>query len=65
MLAAMGYSGNEVVLHQDASVMPVRPEVWASWNYHAPLGATQASLTYYMRPATRFCLDATGAGDLE
>jgi predicted NAD/FAD-binding protein len=28
--------------------MPVRPEVWASWNYHAPLGATQASLTYYM-----------------
>ena len=48
VLGAMGYSDNEVVLHQDASVMPVHPEVWASWNYHAPLGATQASLTYYM-----------------
>lgn len=48
VLGAMRYSGNEVVLHQDASVMPVRPEIWASWNYHASLGATRASLTYYM-----------------
>ncbi len=48
VLGAMGYSRNEVVLHQDTSVMPVRPKVWASWNYHAPLGASRASLTYYM-----------------
>ena len=54
VLGAMRYSGNDVLLHQDARVMPARRDVWASWNYHAPLGATQASLTYDMNRLQSF-----------
>ena len=32
VLERIPYSDNEVVLHRDASLMPVRREAWASWN---------------------------------
>jgi len=34
-LSAFRYAKNEAVLHRDASVMPRRRKVWASWNYTA------------------------------
>ena len=47
-------SQNTVALHQDASVMPNRSAVWASWNYHASQGAARAQLTYYMNRLQNF-----------
>lgn len=35
VLADLGYQNNEVVLHQDHSIMPKRPLAWASWNFLA------------------------------
>ncbi len=34
VLSAMTYQDNEVLLHTDESVMPVRKLAWAAWNYH-------------------------------
>lgn len=49
-LGAIGYQANRVVLHADASVMPRRKKVWASWNYAEPRHAPteQIDLTYWM-----------------
>lgn len=33
LLAAFPYQRNVAILHTDASLMPVRRKVWASWNY--------------------------------
>lgn len=33
ILGAMEYQSNEVVLHCDESLLPVRRSAWASWNY--------------------------------
>lgn len=33
ILSAIRYQSNDVVLHTDASVMPVNKRAWASWNY--------------------------------
>lgn len=46
-LSAIPYQENEVTLHTDASVMPKRKAVWASWNYHATTKSLP-TLTYYM-----------------
>ena len=49
MLSAIPYHNNEVVLHQDATIMPRRRAVWASWNYHVPKAETgRVALTYDM-----------------
>ncbi len=50
ILGAMRYTANQVVLHDDPSVMPKRRGCWASWNYqgrsdHQAPGMT---LTYWM-----------------
>jgi predicted NAD/FAD-binding protein len=49
-LAAVGYQDNHAVLHADASVMPRRRKVWASWTYteHSQADRERISLTYWM-----------------
>ena len=34
ILGAIHYQSNEVLLHTDSSVMPVRKRAWAAWNFH-------------------------------
>lgn len=49
ILGAIGYASNEVVLHTDTRLLPVRRKAWASWNYR--LGGPEqapAALTYDM-----------------
>jgi len=49
VLRATPYQENIAVLHTDASVLPKRRNLWASWNYLIPrTGAGRAVLTYDM-----------------
>jgi uncharacterized protein len=49
VLGAIPYQENLAVLHTDASVLPERRNLWASWNYLIPrTGAGRAVLTYDM-----------------
>jgi predicted NAD/FAD-binding protein len=48
-LSAISYQQNEVVLHSDESVLPIRKKAWASWNYHIPADdRSMVALTYNM-----------------
>jgi predicted NAD/FAD-binding protein len=51
LLAAVPYQPNRVILHRDASLMPTRRKIWASWNYlrssHAD-GRAGVAVTYWM-----------------
>lgn len=48
-LAAIQYQKNEAVLHTDKSLLPIRENAWASWNYHIPKDArSNVALTYNM-----------------
>ncbi len=49
-LGAVGYQDNHAVLHADASVMPRRRKVWASWTYteHSPADREKIALSYWM-----------------
>lgn len=52
VLSSLAYQANEVVLHTDTSLLPVRKAAWASWNYWLGGGSDEAqrlpSLTYNM-----------------
>ncbi|HWR72640.1 MAG TPA: FAD-dependent oxidoreductase [Nitrospirota bacterium] len=49
VLGAIPYRDNLAVLHTDASVLPERRNLWASWNYLIPrTGPGRAVLTYDM-----------------
>jgi predicted NAD/FAD-binding protein len=50
LLGRFAYSSNEVWLHADASLMPRRRSVWASWNYVADNAGRDSpvSVTYWM-----------------
>jgi predicted NAD/FAD-binding protein len=50
ILGAFRYSRNDVVLHEDSSLMPRRRKVWSSWNYMANRADPSApvSVTYWM-----------------
>jgi uncharacterized protein len=49
LLGAFGYTRNRAVLHRDASLMPSRRSVWASWNYLGRRGRTdELVVTYWM-----------------
>ena len=48
-LSAIQYQKNEAVLHTDRSLLPLRKNAWASWNYHIPKDArSNIALTYNM-----------------
>ena len=52
ILRAFHYSKNQVTLHRDAALMPLRRKVWSSWNYlgnpHQAGGARALAVTYWM-----------------
>lgn len=51
LLGSWRYSVNDTWLHTDASLMPRRPNAWASWNYRVPSGNAQqdrASMSYHL-----------------
>ena len=51
VLGAFRYQENRAVLHSDASLMPRRRKLWASWNYLSPRRRDQGELlavTYWM-----------------
>ena len=49
VLGAIPYQENDVVLHTDASLLPIRRRAWAAWNYHLPATPSQrATVTYCM-----------------
>lgn len=49
VLGALTYASNEVLLHTDTRLLPLRPQAWASWNYRLG-GPAQApaAVTYNM-----------------
>ncbi len=59
VLGNFRYSNNEVVLHSDASHMPIRRPLWSSWNYNrlneSSSGGT--SITYWMNNLQRLATD--------
>ncbi|MCC5452101.1 FAD-dependent oxidoreductase [Rheinheimera sp. UJ51] len=49
ILGGIAYQQNEVVLHTDTNLLPVRQAAWASWNYNLDSQqSNQATLTYNM-----------------
>ncbi|MHC8360108.1 FAD-dependent oxidoreductase [Pseudomonas sp. PMCC200344] len=63
ILGALPYADNEVVLHTDTRLLPVRKLAWASWNYRlGGPGHTLAAVTYDMnilqgiQSDTTFCV---------
>ncbi|MBV2131025.1 NAD(P)/FAD-dependent oxidoreductase [Arsukibacterium indicum] len=49
ILGGIAYQQNEVVLHTDTSLLPVRRSAWASWNYNLDAAErSRATLTYNM-----------------
>ncbi len=50
LLGRFTYSANEIWLHQDAALMPLRRSVWSSWNYVADCQDPErpVSVTYWM-----------------
>jgi predicted NAD/FAD-binding protein len=75
ILGDMPYAKNEVVLHTDVSVLPVRKLAWASWNYliKGYEGESQdpAVLTYNMnilqniQSDTTFCVTLNNGKDID
>jgi len=54
LLSAFPYRSNDVLLHEDDSVMPRGRRAWASWNYHLDDGEHPgASVTYWMNRLQR------------
>lgn len=49
VLGAMAYRDNDVVLHTDSSLLPVRRRAWSAWNYRLREGESGgAAVTYCM-----------------
>jgi predicted NAD/FAD-binding protein len=54
LLSAFPYRANDVVLHDDETVMPRLRRTWSSWNYHLDdEGRGGASVTYWMNRLQR------------
>ena len=54
LLSAFPYRANDVLLHDDAAVMPRLRRTWSSWNYHLDdEGRSGATVTYWMNRLQR------------
>ena len=51
ILSSLEYQENDVILHQDASIMPRRKLAWASWNFLAGDSATDSA------PVVTYCMN--------
>lgn len=59
ILSAIPYQNNQVVLHTDEQLLPVRKKAWASWNYRLNGDATSPSaVTYNMNILQGFAANA-------
>lgn len=70
LLGALPYQANEVVLHSDESILPVRRAAWGSWNYRVPADQGAPAVVSYnmnmlqsLRAGQTFCV-SLNAGDL-
>ena len=55
ILGAIPYQDNSVILHTDASLLPVRKNAWASWNYHLDASKDESvAVTYHMNRLQNF-----------
>ena len=49
VLTPFTFQANDVVLHQDSSLMPKSKRTWSAWNYFVPSqGVVRATVTYWM-----------------
>jgi len=49
ILGSFRFQPNEVVLHQDTTLLPKKRSTWSAWNYHVPRdGVDVATVTYWM-----------------
>ena len=72
VLSAFPYEANFAVLHTDESVLPRRPRVRASWNYHIPAQSSDhATVTYnlnqlqHIRSKNTFCVTLNDGGVID
>ncbi len=66
VLTALAYQNNEVVLHTDTSLLPMRPAAWASWNYRIagkdnehdapPMLTYNMNILQHIKSSTTFCV---------
>ncbi|NBB33523.1 FAD-dependent oxidoreductase [Pseudomonas sp. BC115LW] len=59
ILGALPYAENDVVLHTDTRLLPVRKLTWASWNFRLGARGQQAAVTYNMNILQGLQSDAT------
>ena len=60
VLGGIAYQQNEVVLHTDHRLLPLRRSAWAAWNYNlASSTAEKATLTYNMNILQQLTADTT------
>jgi len=50
IIGAFRVSHNDVVVHRDPALMPLRRRAWASWNLLRRSGSDRAAVTYWMNP---------------
>lgn len=75
VLSAIPYANNEVVLHTDTSILPLRKLAWASWNYllkgYSGEKRAPTSLTYNMNilqcieSKNTFCVTLNNTKDID
>jgi len=59
VLTALPYQASDVLLHTDASVLPVHRQTWSSWNYSVPWEReARCTVTYDMNILQDFVSDA-------
>ncbi|MGE0552268.1 MAG: NAD(P)/FAD-dependent oxidoreductase [Gemmatimonadales bacterium] len=71
VLGAIPYQANDVVLHNDVTLLPRRRSAWGAWNYHAVDPARPVAITYYMNDlqglttADHWCVTLNATEEIE
>lgn len=59
VLGGLCYQSNEVVMHTDSTLLPIKKRAWSAWNYHLSDDPERpAALTYNMNILQRLPVDA-------